>query len=399
MSNHRAASSSPAAVNTRPGEALVPRWFQRTVAWSVGALAVGAVVAVLGWIALQLALLTVALIVALMLAALLEPLARLLHRVVPTWAAAALAVLALLAVLGGTGYLLEQRIRGQFANLAVALAASVDRVRDWLITGPLTLAPRQVNDVRNQILAAVRAAAPSGDAAASTVISLLTGIVVALFVLFFLLRDGRGMWARLVELAPAGHRERVGAAGRGAWETLSRYVRGVVLIALADAVLIGIGLFALGVPLALSLTLLVFLGAFVPLVGATVSGAVAVLVALVTRGPVTALIVLGVVLVVQNVEGNILQPFIQSRAVRLHPVTILVAVTAGILLYGVAGAVVAVPLVAVVLRVVTDLRSEVDPGPSDTADDARSDRRAAGGVEEESGQPDAPSPVSGRRLG
>jgi predicted PurR-regulated permease PerM len=131
----------------------------------------------------------------------------------------------------------------------------------------------------------------------------------------------------------------------------------VVVIAVADAVLTGIGLFVLGVPLALTLSLLVFLGAFVPLLGATVSGAAAVLVALVTRGPVIALAVLGVVLVVQNVEGNILQPFVQSRAVRLHPVVILLSVTAGWLLFGVAGAVIAVPLVAVAHSVTVALRT------------------------------------------
>lgn len=346
----RARNGSPAR------EPLVSRWFARTVAYCGGLLVVAAAFGLLGWIALQLALVTVALITALLLAGLLEPLARWLHRALPAWVAAALSVIALLAVVAGAGFLLEQRIRAQFADLAASLTSSIDQIRNWLVNGPLSVQPRQVDEVRNQIVAAVQQAAPSGVAAASTVISALSGVLIALFVLFFLLKDGNGLWSSVVAMAPAAHRERVHVAGEQAWETLSRYVRGVVIIAVADAVLTGIGLFALRVPLALSLSVLVFFGAFVPLVGATVSGAVAVLVALVTRGPITALIVLGIVLVVQNVEGNILQPFVQSRAVDLHPVVILVAVTAGILLFGIAGAVVAVPVVAVVHRVAKALR-------------------------------------------
>lgn len=345
------------------GDPLVPRWFRRTVAYCGGLLVVGATVGVLGWIALKLALVTISLITALLLAALLEPLARWLRRALPPWVAAALALLALLAVVAAMAYLLERRIRAEFGNLAASLAAGVDQVRNWLVTGPFSVQPRQVDEVRDRIVAAARAAAPTGVAAASTVISVLTGVAVALFVLFFLLKDGSRLWNGVVTMAPSAHRERAALAGEQAWDTLSRYVRGVVVIAVADALLIGIGLFALGVPLALSLSVLVFLGAFVPLVGATVSGAVAVLVALVARGPLIALVVLGIVLLVQNVEGNILQPLVQSRAVRLHPVVIFVAVTVGLVLFGVGGAVVAVPLVAVVHRVAGVLRSE-DPAGS-----------------------------------
>ncbi|MDD7968025.1 AI-2E family transporter [Actinomycetospora lemnae] len=338
-----------------PGRELVPRWFRRAVVVCAGLLVVGATVWVLGWIALQLALVTLSVATALLLAALLSPLARLLHRAMPAWLAAGLSVLLLVAAVGGTGYLLEQRIRGQLENLASSLTASIDSIRDWLVTGPLALRPEQVDEVRGRLVDALRAAAPSGVTAANTVISVLSGLLIALFVLFFFLKDGSGMWRSVVAVGPARHRERLEEAGRRGWETLSRYVRGVVVIALADAVLIGIGLVVLGVPLALTLSLLVFLGAFVPLLGATISGAAAVLVALVTRGPVIALLVLGVVLVVQNVEGNLLQPFVQSRAVKLHPVVILLSVTAGWVLFGVAGAVIAVPLVAVARSVTESL--------------------------------------------
>ncbi|PVZ06849.1 AI-2E family transporter [Actinomycetospora cinnamomea] len=359
------------------GRELVPRWFRRAVVLCGGLLVIGAVVWVLGWIALKLALVTLSVATALLLAALLSPLARLLHRALPAWLAAGLSVVFLVAVVGGTGYLLEQRIRGQLENLASSLTASINGIRDWLVTGPLSLRPEQVDQVRSQIVDAVRAAAPSGVAAANTVISVLSGLLIALFVLFFFLKDGAGMWRSVVAVGPARHRERLEEAGRRGWETLSRYVRGVVVIAVADAVLIGIGLFVLGVPLALTLSLLVFLGAFVPLIGATVSGAAAVLVALVTRGPVIALLVLGIVLVVQNVEGNLLQPFVQSRAVKLHPVVILLSVTAGYLLFGVAGAVIAVPLVAVA-RSVTEALHSHGAAPQETpAPEVEPDRAEA----------------------
>lgn len=354
---------------------LVPRWFRRAVVVCAGSLVIGATVWVLGWIALKLALVTLSVATALLLAALLAPLARLLHRVLPAWLAAGLSVLLLIGAVAGTGYLLEQRIRGQLENLASSLTASINSIRDWLVTGPLALQPEQVDEVRARLVDALRGAAPSGVTAANTVLSVLSGLLIALFVLFFFLKDGTGMWRSLVAVGPAAHRERFEDAGLRGWETLSRYVRGVVVIAVADAVLIGIGLVVLRVPLALTLSLLVFLGAFVPLLGATVSGAVAVLVALVTRGPVIALLVLGVVLLVQNVEGNLLQPFVQSRAVKLHPVVILLAVAAGWVLFGVAGAVIAVPLVAVARSVTASLRSH-GPTGDEEAGEPRSPARS-----------------------
>lgn len=344
--------------------ALVPRWFLRTLVYAGGLLIIGVVAWALVWILLKVALVAFSLLVALLLAALLEPLARRMHRRLPAWAAALLSVLFLIGVVGGIGYLLIRRVSGQLDQLRSSLTQSINQIRDWLVNGPLSLQPQQVNQVRNQIVSGIQSAIPSGFTLASIVIAVIGATLLALFVLFFLLKDGPGMWQWLVDTAPARYRERVDKAGRQGWMTTGNYVIGAVLIALADAVGIGVALFALGVPLATSLTLLVFLGAFVPLLGAIVSGAVAVLVTLVTNGFVAALIVLGVVLVVQNVEGNLLQPLIQGRQVKLHPVVIIVVVTAGFLLFGIAGAVIAVPVVAVVYRVGSYLRN---PDPIDTA--------------------------------
>ncbi|MDN5747342.1 MAG: AI-2E family transporter, partial [Pseudonocardia sp.] len=320
-------------------------------AYAGGALVVGVVAWAVVWVLLQVALVTFALIVALLLAALLDPLARLLHRRLPAWAAALLSVLLLVGVVLGTGYLLTRRVTGQLGNLVSSLTASIDQIRNWLVNGPLGLAPQTVDQVANQIVGALQSAAPNGFAAAATLIAVLGGVVIALFVLFFLLKDGTGMWRWLVGTAPARYRERVDEAGRRAWDTASRYMVGLVLIALIDAVLIGAALFALGVPLAMSLTVLIFFGAFVPFLGAFVSGLVAALVTLVSKGLIAALIVVGVTVVVQNLEGNVLAPLIQGHQLRLHPVVILVVVTAGYLLFGIAGAVVAVPVAAVTYRV------------------------------------------------
>jgi predicted PurR-regulated permease PerM len=204
-------------------------------------------------------------------------------------------------------------------------------------------------------------------------VQFLTGFVLVLVVTFFFLRDGRRIWTYLVELLPVQARAPMAYAGDGAWGTLSGYVRATVLVAFIDAIGIGIGLWILQVPLAVPLAALVFLGAFVPIVGAFVSGSVAVLVALVDTpapglleggGFVKALMVLGLILLVQQVEGNVLQPVIMSRAVKIHALAVILAVTAGILVAGVIGALVAVPVVAVINTVVRRLRAYHDRAPT-----------------------------------
>ena len=327
--------------------------------------AVGAavlVLAALGWLGVRLLLLvplvTVATAAALLLSALLAPLAGRLRRVgVPRALAALAAVLVLLAVLTGIGALVGFRVVSRLRELTGPLAASVDRIRAWLTEGPLALDVQQVASIRNQVVGALYDAAPSPVAGARMVLFALTALVLVVFLVFFLLADGDRMWAWLVVRVPRRRQETVDGAGQAAWTTLGRYVRGVVVVAVIDAVGIGAALLLLGVPLWLSLTLLVFLGAFVPIVGATLTGAVAVLVTLVTEGVSDALVVLVVVLVVQQLEGNVLQPLIMGRAVRLHPVVILLAVTAATLLFGIAGAVVAVPVVAVAYQVAEYLRT------------------------------------------
>ena len=180
--------------------------------------------------------------------------------------------------------------------------------------------------------------------------------MLVVFAVFFLLKDGSDLWAWAQGWTPPRHRSRVRTVGEEAWTTLRAYVRGTVAIAAADAVGIGLALFLLGVPLWLSLALLTFVGGFVPLLGATVAGIVAVLVTLVTEGGRDAVLALVAVVLVQQVEGNLLQPLVMGRVIDLHPVVIVAAVTCGAVLLGVLGALLAVPVVAVAYRVSKQLR-------------------------------------------
>jgi predicted PurR-regulated permease PerM len=202
---------------------------------------------------------------------------------------------------------------------------------------------------------------------AGTAVEVFASIFLVLFTTFFFLRDGRRIWNFLINLLPAAGREPLREAGEQSWQTLTAYVRATVLVAFIDATGIGIGLVILRVDVAFALAALVFLGAFIPIVGATLSGTVAVLVALVTRGPVTALLVVAVVIGVQQLEGHVLQPAIMGRAVSIHPLAVIIAIAIGTVLGGILGALVAVPIVAVLNTGIRHLaarrRHQPDPPP------------------------------------
>ncbi len=347
----------------------VPDWTLRAMAVSGAVLALAAVGWLVLWLLLRVPLVSFALALAVLLAALTAPISAALRRAgLPAAPSALVAVFSLAAVLLGIGFLIGFRAASAMQDLTRPLAAGIDRIRVWLIEGPLGLDPQQVADIRNEIVAWLYEVEPSPTDGARMAVYVLGGLVLVAFLVFFLLKDGEAMWAWLLERVPERRRDQVDGAGRSAWSTLASYVRGAVVVALIDAVGIGLALLVLGVPLWISLTLLTFLGSFIPLLGATVSGAVAVLVTLVTNDMTDAIIVLVVVLVVQQVEGNLLQPLIMGRVLHLHPAVILVAVTAGGLLLGIPGALLAVPIVAVSYRVLEHLRlhpvDQVHPAPA-----------------------------------
>ncbi|WP_250030149.1 AI-2E family transporter [Paractinoplanes maris] len=326
-----------------------------------------------GWLLLQviarLDVVLIPVIVAVLLAAMFQPVAAWLRTrgMGRSPSAALVLITALIVVFGGLG-LIVNTVVSQVDTLSTQVGDGVGQVQDWLARGPLHISQDQINDAIAQAQNAItanRGALTSGALTTATTIGeVATGFFLTLFTLFFFLRDGDQIWRFVCRLLPRAARVPTARAGHYSWHTLVSYVHATVLVAFVDAIGIGIGLFALRVPLALPLAALVFLGAFIPVVGATVSGAVACLVALVTVGPVKALILLGVVIAVQQLEGHVLQPLIMGRAVALHPLAVILAIAAGVVLAGIVGGLIAVPLLAVVNTAVRYLFAHPDGEPT-----------------------------------
>ncbi|MER7283707.1 AI-2E family transporter [Dactylosporangium sp. NPDC000244] len=330
--------------------------------------------------------------VAILIAALLEPVAgwlrrRGLHR---SLAAAIVLVGGLIVVFGGLGVIIYTFI-AQFNNLSGRVGEGLGEIQRWLNSGPLHISEKQLNDTVSSLekqFTANRGALTSGALSTATTLGeVATGFFLVLFTLFFFLRDGGQIFAFLCRLLPHQAQVPVARAGHYSWYTLVSYVRATVLVAFVDALGIGIGLAVLRIPLALPLAALVFLGAFIPVIGATLSGTVAVLVALVTNGPVSALLVLGVVIAVQQLEGHVLQPLIMGRAVALHPLAVILAITTGVVAAGIVGGLVAVPLLAVGNTAVRYLAEHPDGEPTDEGEEPP-------GVDDTDGEADEPEPES-----
>lgn len=292
----------------------------------------------------------------LLLTAILMPLVDRAERLgAPRWAGALVSVLLMLVVVFGTLTLVVSRAVSQVSDLRSAVDDALTRLQQALSSPPFSVPEDRVGNLRQRIVGFLGEVSPSPGAGAALAVEVVSGVAIAVFLVFFFLKDGPRMveWQR-TWMSPRARPLADDLAAR-TWDALSGYAIGMILVATADAVLVAIGLFALGVPLAMSLTLLVFLGAFVPLVGATISGAMAVVVTATTVGLWQAAVILGVVLLAQQLEGNVVQPLVMGRAVQLHPVVIVLAVAAGAVVGGIGGAVVAVPLVAVTYRVLDRL--------------------------------------------
>ena len=343
----------------------VPRVLRVSAALGWRLLVVVAALYVIGVVASYLAPVVVPVAAALLLAALLSPAVHhLTARRVPRGVPPLLVMVAGLALLGGVlTFVVITFVRGVPA-LADQLTASVDTVVGWLSTGPLQLSPQQLSGVQAQVLdtlSANRSAITAGALTTATTLGqIVTQTLLALFTLVFFLHGGAGIWQFLLGVVPDDVRTRVDVAGRRGTAALVSYVRATAVVAVVDAVAIGIGLAVLGIPLAVPLAALVFLGAFVPIVGAVVAGGVAVLIALVADGAVAALIVLGIIVAIMQLEGHVLQPLLLGRAVKLHPLAVVLAIAAGLVVAGIAGALFAVPLLAVLNSGIRSLRSEAD---------------------------------------
>jgi predicted PurR-regulated permease PerM len=330
----------------------VPFGLRTAAAWSWRLIVVIAGFYVLLYAAAYVAVVVVPVIVALLLAALLQPgAAALVRRGWQRGLAATTMLLVGLTVVAGIITLVVERFTAGFSDLAAQVSEGLGEVQNFVVrTFPIT---------RNQLEDAVTQAqdflvgnqeelATGALTTAATVGEVFTGLVLALFTLFFFLKDGRSIWLWLVGLFPRESRAYLDEAARRSWRTLISYVRATVAVALVDAVGIGIGLAILQVPLVIPLAALVFLGAFIPIIGSFLAGSVAVLVALVSVGPIKALIALGVVVAVMQLEGHVLQPLLLGRAVHVHPLAVVLAIAAGLLIGGIFGALIAVPTVACV---------------------------------------------------
>jgi predicted PurR-regulated permease PerM len=306
-------------------------------------------------------LVVLAFVTALLITALLQPtVARLRRLGVPRGPATALTAVLGFVIMGLIGWFVTWQVMENIDDLSDQVQDGIDELRKWLLNSPFHVTDKQINQIAQNLREAIGAntdqITSAGLEGVQVVVEALTGILLTVFSTLFLLYDGRRIWEWTLKLVPAAARPGVAGAGPRAWATLTAYVRGTVIVALIDAIFIGLGIYFLDVPMAVPLAVFIFLFAFIPLVGAVVSGALAVVVALVTQGVFTAVMTLVVVLAVQQIEGHILQPFILGRAVRVHPLAVVLSVAAGGMVAGIGGAVVAVPLVAVTNTVVGYLR-------------------------------------------
>jgi predicted PurR-regulated permease PerM len=313
--------------------------------------------------------LTIPVIIALLISALGTPAVSAMERVgIRRGVGAAIVVLGGLAVVATMLAFAGQQVVSGANDLANQVSDGLGEIRSWLNTGPFHLSDAQINAYIQKAQTSLQKKAQQGAFLSSVtdIGSVLThalaGLFLVLFSTYFFLADGARIWAWFVRLAPRAARGRVDSSGRVAWVSLTQFVRATVIVAITDAAGVMIAAKILDVQFVLAIGVLVFLGAFVPIVGAFFAGTIAVLVALVDHGFVIALIMLGAVVLVQQVESHVLQPFLMGRFVSIHPLGIIVAIAGGILVAGIAGALVAVPFAAAANAVVQHLASQTEVG-------------------------------------
>lgn len=376
--------ASPAETTVAPAgqaevSAGVPRGLQVAAAWSWRIILVVILLWGIVWLVRYLSEVFIAVAVAILLTALMLPVANALKKGrwgLPRAAATAVTVIGAVASIVAVLIVIGGQIAGQGAELSTNVVNGFDQLSFWLNNGPLTSwlrnGPLHLNaawlDSSTWVAKITEFLKTSGSTIAgyaaefgASVGHFLAGLALALFSLFYFIYDGRGIFAFLLNFIPHASRDRVDQAAVRGWRSLSSYVRATILVALADCIGVLIVALILGVPVAPALAALVFLGAFVPIVGALVSGFVAVLVALVALGWVQALIMLGGVILVMQVEGHVLQPFLLGRAVKLHPLAVLISIAIGIIAGGIVGALLAVPLLAFTKSFVVSLAGGAEP--------------------------------------
>ncbi len=359
-----AAQPEPDAARPEPEPApaaQVPRWLQRAAGWSWRLLLVGIVIYLAFRVASVLRLVVLPCVAALLLTALLHPLLSRFRRLgLPALAATWCTLLIAVAILAGVGTLAVTRTTADYPHLVNELRHTVTQLQASLAGPPFHLGHAGIQDLSNRALKYLQ---QHQSLVAGTVVSggkifleILAGLVLMLFVTFFLLKDGPRIWAWLVGFLSRDSRQRVDLAGMAAWQALVYYVRGTIAVAAIHAVVIGFSLWVLGVPLLVPLVILVFVAAFVPLIGILVAGALAVAVTLGTQGWIAAVVLVVIFILENQLESHLLQPLVVGRMVRLHPLAIILVLAVGGIVAGIPGAIVAVPTAAALVRAAPYLR-------------------------------------------
>lgn len=356
----------------RGASALWSDGFGRVATRSVQVISVIAVVSILAFAGTQLTLVVIPVLIALVLAAAISPLVSWLRRrgvasILATW----ISLLALIALLAGVMWMVVRAVVGQWDELQRQALDGIDSLQAYIQDLPFQISEEQIDSVRESATGLLQSSAVGSGAIAgvSQTADFVAGFFIMIVVLFFFLKDGPAIWEFLLRPFDGEAYQRGRRVGSATIQTMGNYIRGTAIVAVVDAIGIGIGLAIVGVPLAIPLSVLVFLLAFIPLVGATLAGILAALVALVAVGPVEALIVVAIVIGVNQLEGNFLQPIVMGRTLSLHPLVILFALTAGTVLVGITGAVLAVPIAASIWRAI-----QVWDGPDLPAKFARQKR-------------------------
>jgi predicted PurR-regulated permease PerM len=357
---------------TVSGQNRVPSWLQTGAAWSWRLLLLAIVIYLIARLVGILYVVVVPCIVALLLTALLQPLTSRLRRAgLPTMAATWITLLIAAVVLGLLVALIANRVGADYPTLLAETKHTTAQVQSWLAGPPFHIKNTDIQKFLNNIpsylskhKALVEGTVVTGGKIAS---EFFAGLVLMLFVTFFLIKDGERIWNWFLHGMRSDTARRMDRAGHASWQVLVYYMRGTVVVAAIHAIVVGVALWILGVPLALPLAILVFVAAFVPLVGLLVAGALAILVTLATKGWVDAVILLGILIIEDQLEAHLLQPQVVGKMIRLHPLAVILSIAVGAVLAGIIGAVVAVPIVAVITRALPELRrtEPEDLGPDD----------------------------------
>ena len=369
------APARPEAALAAPAAEAVPRWLRVSAGWSWRLLALAALLYVAGKVAALLYLVIGPFAAAILLTALLQPLTARLRRaglgpLAGTWCTLLLAF----ALIGGVVWLVTARVEAEYPALVTQVGRTSTQMQNWLASSPFHIRTGNLEKISDNFVNYLTQHRSTVEGAALTggriVVELLAGIVLCFFISFFLIKDGERIWAWLVSGLSGDRERRANLAGHAAWQAVVYYVRGTVVVAAIHAVVMGITLTIIGSPLVAPLALFMFVAAFVPLAGVLIAGTVAILIVLASKGLIAAVIVLAVMIVMNQLEGHLLQPQVVGKMVRLHPLAVILVLAVAGVVAGIAGAVVAVPITAALTSATRALHHDtltLRPRPGDTA--------------------------------